>query len=247
VTDIATIVQAAAIVSACWAIISGVGAWKREFVGKRRIELAEQVLAKFFEVKDSIAFIRNPFSHHGEGNTRERGKDETSKDSDLLDRGYIVVERYQKREPVFSEFNTLKYRCMASFGPETEAIFGTINKALNSIFHSARILTRLYWRDLPYVSGGERYQRHLEEMHRFEKILWDTGAEDDEIRLELQEAQKKLEAVTAPCFEEPISLYTFLTKRFRWGRAAHSSTKAPQAQAPPPGERPGVLTKKNHQ
>jgi hypothetical protein len=60
--ELATIAQAVAVISACWAIISGVDAWKREFVGKRRIELAEQTLAKFFEVVDAVAFIRNPFS-----------------------------------------------------------------------------------------------------------------------------------------------------------------------------------------
>jgi hypothetical protein len=102
--QIATIAQAVAIVSACWAIIAGVGAWKREFIGKRRIELAELVLAKFFEVKDAIAFIRNPFSSKDEGKSRERGPVEYGQDSDLLDRGYIVVERYQKRETTFTDF-----------------------------------------------------------------------------------------------------------------------------------------------
>lgn len=52
--ELATFVQMIAVISACWAIISGVGAWKREFIGKRQIELAEQVLAKFFEVKDAL-------------------------------------------------------------------------------------------------------------------------------------------------------------------------------------------------
>ena len=56
------IVQAVGVIFACWAIVSGVDAWKREFVGKRKIELAEAVLSKFFEVKDAVAFIRNPFS-----------------------------------------------------------------------------------------------------------------------------------------------------------------------------------------
>jgi hypothetical protein len=51
--------------SACWAIISGIGAWKREFVGKRQIELAEQTLAKFFELRDAIAYLRNPFGTIG--------------------------------------------------------------------------------------------------------------------------------------------------------------------------------------
>jgi hypothetical protein len=123
VIEVATIAQAVAVISACWAIVSGVGAWKREFIGKRQIELAEQLLAKFFEVKDAIAFIRNPFSSSDEGKSRQRAATELPQESELLDRGDIVVERYQKKEGVFAEFNTLKYRCMATFGADTERAF----------------------------------------------------------------------------------------------------------------------------
>ena len=45
----------------------------------------------------------------------------------------MVVERYQKREAVFAEFNTLKYRFMASFGPETEPIFDDTFRALPAL------------------------------------------------------------------------------------------------------------------
>lgn len=211
--EIATISQAVAVIAACWAIISGVGAWKREFIGKRQIELAEQLLAKFFEVKDAVAFIRNPFSNSDEGKSRKRGDHESSVESLLLDRGYIVVERYQHKEQVFNEFNTLKYRCMAAFGSRTEDIFVSTNKAVNSIFISARLLATHYWQRqgrVPMV-GGE-FQKHLDEMHRHEGIFWDIGTEWDEIRKQLQEVQVTLETVTGPCFKEPMKLYSWFTK-----------------------------------
>lgn len=94
---LAAVAQAVAVVSACWAIILGIGAWKREFIGKRQIELAELTLAKFFEIKDAIALIRNPFAATGEGETRQRSENESPNDSQLLDRAYIVVERYAKK------------------------------------------------------------------------------------------------------------------------------------------------------
>lgn len=125
--ELATVVQAVSVLAACWAIISGIGAWKREFSGKRQIELAEQVLAKFFEIRDAITFIRNPFSHKGEGSTRQRGDHETPEQTQLLDRGYIVIERYVQKEAAFAEFNTLRYRFMASFGFQTEEIFTETN------------------------------------------------------------------------------------------------------------------------
>ncbi len=134
--SIALIGQAIAIVAACWAIISGVGAWKREFIEKRRIELAEEVLASFFEIKDVIAAIRNPFAAEEEGKTRKRGDHESKNDAKLLDRGYIVFERYETKKESFVRFNTLKYKFMATFGSETEEIFAECNKILNSIFSS---------------------------------------------------------------------------------------------------------------
>jgi hypothetical protein len=214
--DIATIAQAVAIISACWAIITGVGAWKREFIGKRQIELAEQLLAKFFEVRDAIAFIRNPFSSTDEGKTRKRGNAELPQESELLDRGYIVVERYEQKQSIFLEFNTLKYRCMASFGAQTESIFVETNKVLNSIFISARMLATHYWqRQGRAAMVPDEFQRHLDQMHRHEGIFWDMGAEKDEIREQLRAIQASLEAVTASCFQEPMRLYSMFTKPWR--------------------------------
>jgi len=214
-TEIITIAQAGAVISACWAIISGIGAWKREFIGKRQIELAEQVLAKFFEVKDAIAYIRNPFSSSNEGKTRQRSDNELTNESELLDRGYIVVERYSAKESVFAEFNTLKYKFMASFGVDTEQIFNDTNKALNSIFVSARMLATHYWKRQGRVSmEGDEFQRHLDEMHRHEGVFWDIGNEEDEIRKKLNEIQEKLEKATAPCFQEPMTSFTLFTKKW---------------------------------
>ena len=50
--------------------VFGVSASKREFVGKRRIELAETVLAKFYEAADVIREVRNPHSCSAEGKSR---------------------------------------------------------------------------------------------------------------------------------------------------------------------------------
>ena len=214
--EAATIAQAVSVFAACWAIIAGIGAWKREFVGKRQIELAELVLAKFFEIRDAVTHIRNPFSRNDEGSTRQRGDYETSDETDLLNRGYIVIERYTKREAVFAEFNTLKYRFMASFGPETEEIFLDTNKTVHSIFSSARILATHYWKRQGRVPmEGAEFQKHLDEMHKHEGIFWETGDENDEIKRRLNAIQAKLEAAVAPCFKEPMSLYTLLTRRWQ--------------------------------
>lgn len=210
-----TIAQAIAIISACWAIISGVGAWKREFIGKLRIELAEEVLAAFFEIKDAIAFIRNLWSSGTEGRTRKREPNETEQESQLLDRGYIVFERYESKKVIFVRFNTLKYKFMAVFGMETETIFYDTNKTLNSIFSSANMLATYYWqRQGRAVMEPDEFQKHLDEMHKHEGIFWDRNNEDDEVRNQLATIQQTLERVTKPCFEEPMKSYSILTKQW---------------------------------
>jgi hypothetical protein len=213
--EIATIAQAIAVVSACWAIISGVGAWKREFIGKRKIELAEETLAVFFEIKDAIAFIRNPWSSGNEGSTRQRATYETESESKLLDRGYIVFERYESKKEIFVRFNTLKYKFMAVFGTNTEQIFKDTNETLNSIFVSANMLSTHYWQRQGRVHmEADEFQRHLDEMHSHEGIFWDRYNENDEIRSKLTTTQEQLERVTKPCFEEPMKTYSFFTKKW---------------------------------
>ncbi|MBU4184744.1 MAG: hypothetical protein KKI12_05245 [Proteobacteria bacterium] len=212
---IATIGQTIAIIAACWAIISGIGAWKREFIGKRRIELAEEVLASFFEIKDSIAFIRNPFATNEEGKSRKKGEYELSDETELLNRGYIVYERYEKKKDVLIKFNTLKYKVMAAFGPDTEKIFIDCNKTLNSIFISARMLATYYWKRQGRVPmDGDQFQKHLDEMQKHEGIFWDMMNETDEIRNKLELIQEQLDKSTKSCFEEPMKTYSIFTKKW---------------------------------
>jgi hypothetical protein len=211
-----SISQAVAIISACWAIISGVGAWKREFIGKRKIELAEEVLATFFELKDEIAYIRNPFSNTEEGKSRERGESELPEASKLLDRGFIVFERYNKRKEIFIKFSTLKYRFMAAFGHETEKLFNDCDAILNSIFVSARMLATHYWpRQGRVKMSEEKFKKHLEEMHKHEGVFWDHMSDEDEIRRSLQKVQEQLDTITKPCFEEPMQSFELLTKKIK--------------------------------
>lgn len=213
--ELATITQAVSVIAACWAIVAGIGAWKREFIGKRQIELAENVLAKFFEIRDAISYIRNPFSYTGEGSSRQKNPHETPDKSELLDRGYIVIERYMKKETAINDFLTLKYRFMASFGANTEEIFNETNQVLNSIFSSARMLSTHYWpRQGRVEMEATEFQRHLDEMWKHESIFWDIGNKNDEIRKKLSEIQGKLEDAVKPCFQEPASTYTIFTKKW---------------------------------
>ena len=114
-------------------LISGIRAWKREYIGKRKIELAEDTLMLFYQARDAIRDIRNPFGRVGEGNSRQKADNETDSETKLLDRAYVIFERYQKHEDIFNNLQSTRYRFMARFGRENEAPFIELNKILNEI------------------------------------------------------------------------------------------------------------------
>ncbi len=182
-------------------------------MGKRRIELAEEALGAFFAVRDAIAFIRNPWSSGNEGNSREKRDSETSEETKLLNRAYIVYERYQAKQETFARFDTIKYRFMAAFGKDTEAIFEKTGRTLHKIFVAAHMLGTYYWPRQGRVPMEEaEFKKHLDEMHKNEGIFWGRLSKDDIIQKDLDEILTLLESVAKPCFEGESTLYRTLTR-----------------------------------
>jgi hypothetical protein len=210
--NIAIISQAVGVIAACWAIISGIDAWKREYIGKKRIDVAEETLISFLELKDAISFIRNPFSNTEEGNSRKKRETETEAETELLNRGYIVFERYEKRKDVFIRFNTLKYRYMAVFGIDKASIFEETNRSLNSIFAAARMLATYYWpRQGRVHMTEEEFRKHLEEMNNQEGIFWETTL-NDKVNQQLDCIQEQLINVLKPLLDESMKTYKLSIK-----------------------------------
>jgi hypothetical protein len=180
--DIANILASISLILAAWTIIIGVNAWRREYVGKRKLELAEEVLTLFYEARDVISYIRNPFGYVGEGSTRETTPNESPEEKKTNDQAYVVFERYNKRQELFNKLYSMRYRYMARFGKDTAKPFDELNKIVNDIFISARALSR-YWKDQGrrQWKNDAEFQRHLEEMQKHEAIFWYQGEESDSI------------------------------------------------------------------
>ncbi len=194
--NIADVITAISVAVAALAFVVGVNAWRREFVGKRRIELVENVLALFYEAQDAIREIRNPFGFVGEGKTRERSDYEIEEEARILDRAYVVFERYQKREKLFAEIHSMKYRVMATFGSNAGEAFDELNMIINDIFSAANMLGTYYWKRQGRVQmGKEEFKKHLEEMYKYEAVFWFKGEENDEITPRVQRAIGKVETI----------------------------------------------------
>ena len=131
------------IVASCTAIY-GIGSWRREYVGKKRAELAEQVLCLFYEARDAVQHIRNPFSHTNEGSSRKTDENETPEQKEAYDRAYVLIERFNTHIELFNKMHAIRYRFMAQFGTHAGKPFEDFRRILNEIQVSAQALARAW-------------------------------------------------------------------------------------------------------
>lgn len=202
----ADIITSISVAIAAISFVMGITAWKREFIGKRKIELAESLLALFYEAEDAIKEIRNPFSYVGEGKTRKRSENELEAQSEWLDRAYIVFERYQKREELFAQLRATKYRAMASFGAKASEPFDEISKILREIFLAANMLATEYWPRQGYRHLTEdQFLQIRKQMEHYEAIFWYMGEEKDEIGRRAHKAVQAIESIAREEIEGKVT------------------------------------------
>lgn len=193
ISSIPVAIAALSVAVAAISVVLGVFAWRREFIGKRRIELTESVLARFYEAADVIRAIRSPLSREDEGSSRKRSEGETAQETRMLDQAYVVFERYQSRQSLFAQIRSAKYQFMAAFGEEAEVPFDELASAVGKILIAARMLGlyRLRQEDM----SQDARKKHIQKLEAQEAIIWDTGEEDDEIGPLVQAAVDKIQVL----------------------------------------------------
>ena len=138
------ILKSISIIVASTVAIYGVNSWRRETKWKRKYELAEEVLALFYQAKDVISIMRSPFGHSEEGKTRKRAGNESEEITEALDRAYTTIERYENNKEPFAKLRALKYRSISVFGNEIEKPFNDLFKLCNRIMQAALILGKSF-------------------------------------------------------------------------------------------------------
>lgn len=193
-------IEAVPVAIAAFSFVWGVSAWKREFIGKRRVELAQSVLSLFYEAETAIQDIRNPCSFGDEEKAITPAENDREECVRLRESANVVFDRYQKREKLFAELRSMKYQIMATFGKTYGEPFDEISKVLNKIFWSARMLGTKYWptQNLPSMNkhlSDKQFKEHLSEMHRHETVFWSLNEDGDEISFIVSQAVNKIESL----------------------------------------------------
>jgi len=132
-------------VAAIWGVIiatKGLYKWKSETVGKRKLELAEELIVAFFEIGDMLAGVRFPGSFANEGQTLLRKEGETDDDYRARSVYYVAAERILSNANRFAELHAKKHLAIAYFGKSAAAPFDTILMAKNKILLASRNLSQ---------------------------------------------------------------------------------------------------------
>jgi hypothetical protein len=169
------VVNTLAIVTASIVAICGISAWRKEFQGKRKIELAEEVLVLFYEARDAIRAIRNPFGFQGEGSTRKPQENETSVQKASRDRAYVVYERFEKRQEVFNKIHSKRYQFMARFGNEKAKPFEDLWNIVFDIQISASQLAEI-WSEVAFNQDDRDKLKKVRK--ELESKIWQHGKND---------------------------------------------------------------------
>lgn len=195
--DWMAVLQSLAVIAASFVAFYGINSWRRELVGKRRIELAEEVLALFYQAKDIIAFMRFPVGYSDESSSRKADPRETPEQKRIRDDAFVTLERFNKHSDVFGRIHALRYRFMAQFGRDAVAPFDELKSITDQLFVAARQWVMLSEVGERTFSSPQSLQEHRARIEKCDGVLW--GMEkDDPISLRVEKAITTVEQICRP-------------------------------------------------
>ncbi len=174
-----------------WIAIYGINSWRREHTGKRRLELAEDTLALFYEARDAISHMRSPFSFASESEGIEQGEHESPKSWEARKNASVILKRYNQHQELFNKIHAMRYRFMAQIGKSEAEPFEALRRIINEMTSSAHMLATLWARD--HFRDDEDLEKHFESVKKYEAIFWGGLKEKDPITPRLDALIEEIE------------------------------------------------------
>ena len=122
--------------------VKGINKWQAEAIGKKKIDLAEDVLAAFYDARDRIKFIRAVEGYAHEGEERKAPEGESNFQKRERDAAFVPLARYENHRQFFSELMAKRYRLRAQIGPRVDQPFNELQSVISKILTAARMLMR---------------------------------------------------------------------------------------------------------
>jgi hypothetical protein len=161
---------------------------------KRRLELAEEVLALFYETADAIRFIRASGGQEAVGK-RTPSNNETAKVSSALNREYAIRNRINQREDLFRKVSEKRYRFRAMFRCDADEPFVMIESLIDELRNAAATLGQYYWqKETRDLVNEEQMKVHMDAQQKLEAKVY-SWMGPDLITPKMNDVIRKVEAI----------------------------------------------------
>lgn len=179
--------------------IVGFVLWNREFVGRRQIELAEEILRLFHLARDIIQGARAPIIFGGEGTSRKPEPGETPELKEIRDWEYVVIERLGRYKETFARMASIRYECIARFGEDFRKPFDEFLHVISELNATSRVLAIRLEQIAAHPDPEKEKRRCHEELMKLRRIVTATAPEgDDTIKQKVDKLVTEIEMRCRP-------------------------------------------------
>jgi hypothetical protein len=174
---------------------AGLTKWRREAIGKRKAELAEEVLADFYAAKQTLWWVRVPATFSGEYQKNPTVEAQAGSNDKPPPLAYIALQRLQEKNELFARIESHRYRFQALFSGQSSQPFQEMTAIYNDISTSLTVLMRCEWDDPAYYNPDQAKQ--------IRDGLW-SPAGHEAVSARIDDAIRHLEEICRPILKEGL-------------------------------------------
>jgi len=172
-----------------WAALRGLGTWRSELVGRRKTELAEEILAQFYRARDVLTWARTPLRRDEHGGAD--GATGPSRNQALS----APIERIIEESELFSQLHANRYRFIAYFGEDAASAFEAIRSVHAEVVTAAGGLVR-------DEGNSADQEEEAAQRGRWEGTIGWGLHKDDPIPERVDAAVRKIEQICLPLIQD---------------------------------------------
>jgi hypothetical protein len=202
----ASVVALSALFAAIFAA-RGLSAWRLELVGRRKYELAEEILLAVRQFEEIMRFMRSPISFGSEIAEIKRGEGESEEEHRLRATYAMAHLRYEKKADYFARLRALQFRSGVVLGEKYEAPIEKAVKIVDEVLHAGN-MAYIYARNFnnqakrhtagqPPLSGVD----WVSKLHEAEAIYYGLGDSEDKIAERVRQCVREAQQVFRPILE----------------------------------------------
>ena len=154
-----TVIQVIAVVVTAFFASKSLNAWRQQEVGKRKIEIAEEILVAAYKARANLHMVRDRVQWAGEGDSRPKQEGESESDAEWRRTAFVTLERSRRLTDDFAHFEKTKVLAQVHFADELVNALEAMIRAQNEVTFAARLMA---WTSTGGRELGPELVRHYQ-------------------------------------------------------------------------------------